>query len=155
MTQIDIRPTQAGDVPALQAVLEQTGLFPADLLPEMLAPALAEEAHELWFTALSDGIAGGFCYAVPEEMTDGSWNLLAIAVDPEMHGRGLGRHLVDVVERRLQSDGQRLLLVDTSGKTEFDGARQFYLHLGFAEEARIRDFWADGDDKITFRKSLA
>lgn len=154
MTQIDIRPTQAGDVPALQAVLEQTGLFPADLLPEMIGPALAGEVQELWFTALSDGIARGFCYAVPEEMTDGTWNLLAIAVDPEVQGLGFGRLLVDAAERRLQTDGQRLLLVDTSGKAEFDGARQFYLHLGFAEEARIRDFWADGDDKITFRKSL-
>ena len=55
---------------------------------------------------------------------------------------------------RLKARAARLLIVDTSSLPAFDGARAFYPALGFREEARIRDFWTDGDDKVTFAKRL-
>lgn len=57
-------------------------------------------------------------------------------------------------EAHLQSLGQRLLIVDTSGTDDFALTRQFYATSGYEEEARIRDFWGEGDDKVIFRKSL-
>ena len=48
----------------------------------------------------------------------------------------------------------RFLLVDTSGKDEFKRTRAFYDMLGYDREARIRNYWADGDDKVTFGKVL-
>ena len=46
------------------------------------------------------------------------------------------------------------MIVDTSGTEAFAETRAFYRKNGYTEEARIRDYWADGDDKITFRKPL-
>jgi len=46
------------------------------------------------------------------------------------------------------------LIANTSGVDEFAQTRAFYFKNGYAEEARIRDFWDAGDDKIVFWKSL-
>jgi hypothetical protein len=54
----------------------------------------------------------------------------------------------------LAASGERVLLVETSGLPEFGRTRAFYLHLGYAEEARIREFYQAGEDKIVFRKAL-
>lgn len=159
MTSPMIRPTQMSDIPPLQTVLDQTGLFPSALLPEMLEQALAKGAARapetgLWLTCELDGQPVGFCHARPEEMTDRCWNLLALAVLPECQGRGLGAALVQAAERVLRQGGQRLLIVDTSGTAGFARTRGFYARLGYEQAATIRDFWADGDDKVTFHKAL-
>jgi len=120
-------------------------------LPEMLT-----ESHEeaLWFTCEVQGTAVGFCYTVTEEMTDGAWNMLAIAVLPDRQRSGHGAALVAHVEAALRAQGARLIVVDTSSTEGFAGTRAFYARSGYDEEARIRDFWAAGDDKVVFRKAL-
>ncbi len=149
-----IRPTTTGDVPSLQEVVDQTGLFPSEMLPDMLSVTLSGDSAGFWLTCEYDGSAVGLCYTVPEEMADGAWNMLALAVRPDVQGQRLGSALVVAVEEKLRSEGQRLLIVDTSGTEDFALTRQFYAKCGYDEEARIRDFWAAGDDKVTFRKAL-
>jgi ribosomal protein S18 acetylase RimI-like enzyme len=61
------------------------------------------------------------------------------------------RHL----EGELLARGQRLLIADTSGTPEFGQTREFYRKNGYTEEARIRDFWAAGNDKVVFWKRLS
>ena len=143
------------DVPALKIVLEETGLFPADMLPGMLSGFLADgDGADVWLTSEVKGQAAGFCYAVPEKLTDGTWNMLTIAVLPSAQGGGLGKAIVASLEDTLRLRGNRLLIADTCGTEQFAQVREFYRKCGYTEEARIRDFWAAGDDKITFRKEL-
>jgi ribosomal protein S18 acetylase RimI-like enzyme len=87
-------------------------------------------------------------------MTEGTWNLLLVAVHPEQQGNGLGASLIREVEQELRDRDQMILLVETSGMPEFERTRGFYRRLDFAEEARIRDFYAPGDDKVVFWKRL-
>jgi ribosomal protein S18 acetylase RimI-like enzyme len=47
------------------------------------------------------------------------------------------------------------LLIETSGVDDFEAQRRFYRGLGYTEEARIRNFYGSGDDKVIFWKSLA
>ncbi len=152
---IDIQPTVLQDVPALQRLVDETGLFPSGLLPDMVAGFLGDDPQDIWLTCHLDGTPVGFCYAVPEQMTAGTWNMLALAVLPVHQGQGLGARLVARLETLLEARGQRILIVDTSGTGEFALTRRFYAKNGYDEEARIRDFWADGDDKVTFRKALS
>ena len=149
-----ITTTSIDDIPALKDVLDDTGLFPSDMLSDMLAPALAGETEAFWLTCRHGGKAVGFCYTVPEELADGTWNMLALAVHPERQGNGLGAALVRAAEQHLRDKGERILIVDTSGSNDFALARKFYAQNGYEEEARIRDFWAEGDDKVIFRKEL-
>jgi ribosomal protein S18 acetylase RimI-like enzyme len=148
-----IRPTTFDDVPDLQRVLDATELFPGELLPDMLSGA--KDAGSLWLTHEQEGRAVGFCFAAPENLADRTWNMLAIAIHPDFQGFALGSALVKHLEAQLSEQGARIMIVDTSGTDAFARTRAFYHRNGYAEEARIRDFWAEGDDKITFWKSLA
>lgn len=58
------------------------------------------------------------------------------------------------VEQMLAERGERVLLVETSGTEDFEYVRAFYRKNGYEEEARIREFYAAGVDKIIFRKML-
>ena len=150
-----IRPTQNDDIVALKEVLDRTELFPSDLLPELVKGFVSgEDSPDLWLTCEENGRAAGFCYAVPEAMAEGAWNMLAIAVLPERQGKGYGSALVAQLETALRDREQRILIADTSGTDAFFGTREFYRKAGYSEEARVRDFWAKGDDKIVFWKSL-
>lgn len=152
---LNINPTKAGDLPALRDILDATALFTSEMLPEFIAGFLSEDPSEdLWLTCEKDGKAIGFCYAKPEEMTDGTWNMLAIAVMPAHQGTALGAALMRALETALKTQGARILIVDTSGTDDFALTRKFYQKNGYTQEARIRDFWAEGDDKIIFHKAL-
>ncbi len=78
----------------------------------------------------------------------------ALAVTPNLQGRGVGTALVAGLELLLQKDGQRMVLVDTSGTEAFARTWEFYEKNAYDVEARIRDYWADGDDKVTYKKGL-
>jgi len=151
-----IRPTKGEDIPALKIVLDETGLFPSEMLPEMMSGFLSnEESQDVWLTCEVEGEAIGFCYAAPEQLTDGTWNMLAIAVHPSKQGGGHGGAIVRRLEALLHDDGHRVLIADTSGKDEFAPTREFYRKSGYSEEARIRQFWAEGDDKVVFWKLIS
>lgn len=154
MTNPIIKPTATEDIAGLQAVLDGTELFPSEMLPDMLVPSLAGETEAFWLTCHIDGEAVGLCYTVPEALADGTWNMLALAVRPDLQGKRLGAALVHAAEQHLKDTGQRILIVDTSGTDDFALTRKFYAQNGYEEEARIRDFWANGDDKVIFRKAL-
>lgn len=148
-----IRAVTAADLPALKDIIAANDLFPPDLLDGMLAGHLAGDDGELW-CILADPDPVALAYCAPERMTMGTWNLLLIAVHPERQGKGAGTSLVRHAEREVAAAGGRLLLVETSGLPGFARTRAFYPRCGFAPEAVIRDFYAAGDDKIVFRKTL-
>lgn len=115
-----------------------------------------EDHHWLVLVDTAGVVVGGAYYA-PEPFADRVWNLYFIAVAPDGHGAGAGTVLIGHVEDALRSRGEsdaRVLLVETSGTDQYRQARAFYLARGFAEEARIREYYGPGDDKIVFWKSL-
>lgn len=154
-TELSVTPTQASDIPGLADVLDQTGLFPSGLLPEMVAAFLADDPGEVWLTARNGSLIVGFAYARLEQLTDRTWNTLAIAVAPDRQGRGVGKMLMHRLEATLRERGQRLLIVETSGTEAFAASRAFYAVLGYAATASVPGFWAEGDDKVIFHKRLA
>ncbi|SPH22734.1 hypothetical protein ASD8599_03480 [Ascidiaceihabitans donghaensis] len=150
-----IKQTTSTDIPQLQSVLNATELFPGDMLPDMISGFLSDEtSEEIWLTFLQNEQPVGFCYAMPEQLTEGTWNMLAIAVHPDTQGSGVGGQLTKALEDQLRANGNRILIADTSGTDDFAQTRAFYAKQGYGEEARIRDFWAAGDDKVIYRKAL-
>ena len=143
------------DIPGIQNVLRETELFPESMLPEMMEGFLAGEREEsVWLSCELRGEVVGFCYAIAEPLTDGTWNMLALAVHPSSQGKGIGARSVEALERDLTDRGVRLLIVDTSGTPGFSATRRFYASCGYTEQSRIPGFWAEGDDKVTFIKQL-
>jgi ribosomal protein S18 acetylase RimI-like enzyme len=152
-----IRPAKPEDVAALITVANTIGFEPneLELLETMLSDYFSDntESNSFWITAddEKEGVVG-VAYCEPERMTDRTWNLQLIAVRADHQGKGCGRKLLRYIEETLKARGERMLIVETLASLE--GTRAFYTKCGFEEEARIRDFYTDGADKIVFRKVL-
>lgn len=98
-----------------------------------------------------DELVGYACYG-PTPGTDRAYDLYWIAVHPAAHGTGIGTLLLTEVERRLQRRHARMLVVETSSRSDYARTRGFYSRRGYAECARVREFYAPGDDRIIFTK---
>lgn len=124
------------------------------MLPEMAEPSFSATSGATWLVA--DDATGvlGFAYCEPERMTVGTYNLLAIAVDPDRQGVGVGQQLVSALLDRLRDTNGRLLLVETSSLPEYARTRRFYIQLGFDREAVVREFYAAGEDKVVFWRAI-
>ena len=149
-----IRPAQRSDIPAIKSVAKEAGLFPPEMLDDMIAGYLEDSARDIWFVAVADGQVVGFGYCEPERMTSGTWNLLAIGILARCRGFGIGRAMMRYLENRLRTGGERVLVVETMGTPAYARTRAFYRSNGYAEEARIREFYEPGGDKIVFWKHL-
>jgi ribosomal protein S18 acetylase RimI-like enzyme len=141
----------------LIALADSVGLFGPDEL-EQIGDMLANHAggnndsSEFWITDEHNDELVGVAYCAPERMTNGTWNVLLIAVHPDHQGQGRGAALMRSVDQTLSVQGERLLLVETLASLE--QTRAFYRKCGYEEEACIRDYYDAGHDKIVYRKVL-
>ena len=151
-----LRQLRAADRAPLEQILAATGAF---------SPEEVEVALELIDHGLSPDTQG-YCFAIAERsgevagyacwghtpLTEGVYDLYWIAVDPALHGSGVGRALLQAAETAVQRDGGRMLLIETASKPSYDKTREFYLGTGYTEFARVPDFYRLGDDKVIYGK---
>ena len=69
-----------------------------------------------------------------DSIADGDFYLLAIAVDKELSGDGVGSVLMDSLEERARASGSTRLSLDVSAKN--GGARRFYERRGMNVESQ-------------------
>ena len=140
--------------------------FPADDGGPRRSPASAHEpravgeapAPEMDYEFVGAYGAGGAlqgyaCWG-PTPDAERTFDLYWIAVDPGEQGAGGGTLLLAEVERRLAGRRARMLVVETSSRPEYEGARGFYARRGYQEAARVREFYAPGDDRIILTKRI-
>lgn len=158
----NIRPATTGDAEEIKRLALDNGMFEIDQLDdfeEMMAGSFdGTLADHSWIVLEDehDDVAGAAYYG-PEPFADRMWNLYFIAARPSQHRSGIGQALITHVEEVLRGKGDqsaRVLIVETSSLSGYDQARAFYRKQGYAEEARIREFYGPGDDKIVFWKAL-
>lgn len=155
MKNLNIRSLSADDLTSAKDVIDTTGLFPGEMLDEMAAPFLTGIASDdLWFVATDEQVVLGLVYCSQERMTDGTWNLLLIAVRESEQGHGVGSRLTRHLEQALSERNGRVLIVETSALPDFDRTRAVYRTLEYVEVARIPEFYAVGEDKVVFWKLL-
>ena len=154
-----IRDVADDDREALIDLCQITGLFQPNELKELSSMLSAyfegslDDTHK-WLTDEEDGELIGVAYYAAETFADGVANLFLIAVHPDCQREGKGSKLLLHIEKELKQKGDRLLIIETSGLESFTATRAFYHKNGYEEEARIRDFYKLGEDKIIFRKAL-
>lgn len=155
MSEYVIRNAHARDLKGMKEVLDSSELFPSEYLDDMMDDYLHNKhTTDIWFVGVEDDrpIALGYC--APEKLTNGTFNLYAIAVRKELQGLGIGKMMMNFIEKKLKDEGHRILIVDTSSTEQYARTRQFYIDLGYTKEAVIRDFWNDGEDKVVFWKKF-
>jgi Acetyltransferase (GNAT) family len=99
-----IRAMRCEDLAGVRLVLDSTRQFPSSMVEEMAEPFLSGNAPHLWLVAFSEDRVFGFAYCEPERMTDGTYNLLAIAVASGLQRSGVGAGMVRQVESTFQSN---------------------------------------------------
>ncbi|WP_394825993.1 GNAT family N-acetyltransferase [Pendulispora albinea] len=104
----------------------------------------AEAAHRL---------RGYICYG-PTPMTEGTYDLYWLAVDPALKGRGVGRALVAFMEAELEREGARLVRVETERSAAYHATCAFYDALAYERAATLRDFYAKGRDLVIYTRRL-
>jgi ribosomal protein S18 acetylase RimI-like enzyme len=98
-------------------------------------------------------IAGYTCYGLTP-MTVSTYDLYWIVVASDSQNKGFGKRLIEYAENNCRSKGGKLLVVETSSRADYAPTRSFYEKKGYQLEAKIRDFYRAGDDKIIYTKRL-
>ncbi len=138
---------------------ERTGAFSGpeiEVLDEVLKDwALKPEEGYRLDTVSDKGVLAGFVLWGRTPMTGRGYDVYWIAVDPSLQGSGYGKKLMALVEEAacLETSGC-ILRLETSGRKEYEYQRAFYKKCGFDEVGRIRDFYRDGDDLVTYVKCV-
>ena len=98
-------------------------------------------------------LIGYMCFGAAPS-TDRTYDLYWIATHPTAQGRGVGSRLLAEAEARLRHRNGRLLVVETSSRDEYAATHRFYTSRGYTEVARLRAFYASGDDRVIYTKRL-
>jgi GNAT superfamily N-acetyltransferase len=154
-----IRPTLESETDILLKMAEGTAVFkPLEIeaLKEVLDDYHEGNRHygHRAITFELDGKPVGFAYYAPTAMTDRTWHLYWIFVTKAIQAKGIGAQLLAYVEKDIVAAGGRLFLIETSSLPSYQPTRNFYLKYNYEQAAAIRDFYADGDDQVIFRKHL-
>jgi ribosomal protein S18 acetylase RimI-like enzyme len=150
-----IRAVLQADIDEIKKVIDSSELFPSEYLDEMISDYFNNsDTEDIWFTYIDRETPTAIGYCVPEKLTEGTYNLLAIGVLKESQGKGIAGEMMKHIEQLLKQKGGRILIVETSSDDAQMAARNFYKKIGYTQEAVIRDFWKDKEDKIVFWKKL-
>lgn len=143
------------DLEIVRSIVDSTGFFYNFEIP--VAVELVEER-------LRSGPASGyfFIFAVIDEKTvayacfgpiagtEGSFDLYWIVTHNDYRGRGIGNLLIDETHKAIRKMGGRLVIAETSTLEKYAPTRHFYHKLGYTLEAKIDDFYKEGDGKVFY-----
>lgn len=152
-----MRKLLASDLLPLRQILVATQAFTeveVNCAMELLETVLNDPEQQDYQVIVADHkrAVAGFALFGPVPMTLDNYDLYWIATDPDLHGAGVGRQLLQEVEKRLRIAGARMLCLETSSQGSYTRTRKFYQQAGYLEESCIRDFYRPGDDRITYVK---
>ncbi len=103
--------------------------------------------HEQAWGSMDEAFAIWSIHAVVEEA-----ELLRIAVDPDLRGRGLGRGILKACEAELERLRIRALFLEV--RVSNASARGLYKAAGWAENGLRKAYYKDGEDAALYRKEL-
>lgn len=145
---------------AVRRLVASTGFFSGpeeeiavELVDDALAKGEGPSGYHFIFAEENGQAVGYVCFG-PIAGTTASHDLYWIVVDNGRRGGGVGRLLEHACGEAVAKLGGRRLYVDTSSRAQYEPTRAFYRACGYAEAARLDDFYAASDGKVIFVKSL-
>jgi len=159
MTEIAIRPLEARDRPEVERIVSGVAVFSpgeVEIALELIDEWLDEGETSGYLTYVLEendpGMVRGYVCFGPTPLTESTWDLYWVAVDPAAQGKGYGQKLLAFAESEMRRRDGRLLLIETASHEAYGATVRFYERAGYELVSRIRDFYRAGDDKLTFAK---
>lgn len=151
-----LRALKHSDESLMQVLLTDIGLFTQEeigVVNELLGVYLyQDDQKDYQFFGHEDDtgkLVSFICFG-PTPMTQNTFDLYWIGTHPQCRGQGLAVKLIGHMKQAMIKAGAKLIRVETSSKELYASTQAFYDRLNFIEAARIKDFYHDGDDLITY-----
>lgn len=155
---VRLRLATCEDLPRIRMLLEDSQVFPENELEDavnMLAryvryPDPRELSTYVYYIGLD--LAAMVSYGAG--LGEGTYELYWLCVSPKHRERGLGSKLLKFSEDRMAEYGARMIFVETSTNPEYASAQGLYERMGYSKEGIVKDYFADGNHRITYSKRL-
>ncbi|MBW6480626.1 MAG: GNAT family N-acetyltransferase [Bacteroidales bacterium] len=148
------------DIKRIRQIALSTGFFrddeidvAAELVEEAYSKGQEQSGYFFLFSMMENNTTGFVCFG-PTPCTIGTYDLYWIVVDNNYRGNGTGKILMQQTEKELTAREARKLYIETSSTDKYLPTREFYIKCGYTEEARLKDFYSQGDDKVIYSKVL-
>ena len=149
---------RASDRGRVAEMVDGTGVFRPDELDvalEVFDEAVDQPGSDYHaLGAYEGGRLVGFTLYGPTPCTVATWDLYWIVVDPDAQRLGVGRRLMEQTQEAIREHGGRLVVVETSSRSDYGATRAFYEALDYVRAAHIPGYYAPGDDLIVYTKPL-
>ena len=147
------------DIQRVKEIIESTRFFydhEVDIAAELVAERIAggESSGYFFVFAEVDGVTVAYSCFGPITMSKTSFDLYWIATHNDFRGKGIGRKLIDETCEQARKMGCIILIAETSGLEHYAPTRAFYINNNFELEARLKDFYTMGDDKLFYTKRI-
>ena len=155
-----IRPFLMEDLEPLVAIVQATDVFrPEEIavareLMEVVTEQPGQKDYVIATFVDEGGIVRGYYCIGQTPMTETTYDLYWIAVDPGAHGKGIGKQLLRHCEEYIKERGGKLIVAETSSQAKYEKTRLFYEHNHYTEASRIKDYYAPGDGLVVYIKYL-
>lgn len=147
------------DIQRIREIVESTKFFydhEVDIAIELVEERLnnGESTGYYFVFAEIDGITIAYSCFGPIIMSKTSFDLYWIATHNDYRGRGIGKRVLEETCTQARMMGCSILIAETSGLPHYEPTRAFYTSNKFKLEARLKDFYTLGDDKLFYTKRI-
>lgn len=150
---------RSSDRLAIREIVESSSFFnqeeievAVELIEERLDKGEASGYYFL-FADINGKTVGYACYG-PIAGTVSSFDLYWIAVHNDVRSQGIGKILLKASEQAILEMGGHRIYVETSSRAQYEPTRGFYKACQYVLEAELQDFYAPGDSKCIFVKTI-
>jgi ribosomal protein S18 acetylase RimI-like enzyme len=106
------------------------------------------------FVAAVDGVVRAYICVGQTPLTRATWHLYWLCTHPAAQRQGLARALERYAGDFVAGRGGERLIVETSGRPDYDATRRFYEGAGYHTAGRIADYYKHGDDCVLYCRVL-
>ena len=141
------------DIITVQELVQSSGFFYDFEIP--IAVELVEEAlngnkdYKFIFADVDGDTVAYACYG-ESSGSIGGYDLYWIVSG--VRNLGIGTILINQTHEKVQNEGGRFIIAETSSTEKYESTRNFYIKNGYIKEATIKDFYTIGDDKVFYIK---